>query len=283
MNSDIKVSVLVSTYNGDLFLRRQIDSILTQTFKNFVILIRDDGSTDLTIPIIERYLNDFPNIFTLISDSRGNLGSTKSFLSMLQYVENGSYVMFSDQDDVWLDRKIELFVERIRLLEERSHDKELAAMIFGDMYVTDKDLKVVHSSFWNFQRINPNWIYNWERVLSQNVVTGCSLIFNYSAIKLLTEDQVLSVVHDHWVAINLSKFGLVDFLREPTMYYVQHQKNSIGAAAYNFMYIYRRLLKVGKTWSDYFEICQYFDMNFYRFIYYKLETGITRLFYISRS
>ncbi len=100
-----KISILLSTYNSELFLKEQIDSLLFQTVKDWVLYIRDDGSTDDTIILIEDYCRDHDNII-LIKDELSNLGTKNSFMKLLSNVDS-EYYLFCDHDDVWLPLKIE--------------------------------------------------------------------------------------------------------------------------------------------------------------------------------
>lgn len=277
-NHHSPVSILMSTYNGEMFLDKQIDSILNQTHKNFKLIIRDDGSSDETLTIINDYLHKYPNVVSLLKDTEENIGSTKSFLRMLNYVDDESYVMFSDQDDIWFENKIALFLSKIQELES-SNVVNKPTLVFGDMIVTDNNLNILDKSFWHFQKIKPQLIYKWKKVLSQNVVTGCSMIINSSGRKIsqnLPAD--MNVVHDHFIAIMISKNGLVSFIKEPSMYYVQHNNNQVGASDFNFDYILNRVIKLRETLFEYHKLCSFFKMNFFNFIYFKLIINVQRIF-----
>ena len=100
-----KVSILLSTYNSEAFLQDQINSVLTQTIKDWVLYIRDDGSTDNTISIIDNYCKQYDNI-VFCRDGLSNLGAKNSFMTLLSQVDS-TYYMFCDHDDVWLPFKIE--------------------------------------------------------------------------------------------------------------------------------------------------------------------------------
>jgi glycosyltransferase involved in cell wall biosynthesis len=271
------VTILMSTYNGDLFLCKQIDSILDQSYKNIKLIIRDDGSFDNTLKIIENYLHKYPSIINLIDDSDGNIGSTKSFLKLLNYVSKNSYVMFSDQDDVWFDNKVELFISKIQEIEF-DNSKELPSLIFGDMVVSDSKLNIIEESFWNYQKINPNMIFDWKKTLSQNVVTGCSMILNYEGVQIVKNAPNLNVIHDHFIAICISKNGVVNYLSQPTMFYVQHNNNVLGASYYGFKFVFNRIKKLKSTIFVYYELCSFFNMNFLQFLYFKININFKRFF-----
>src|ERR1700744_365701 len=103
----MSISILLSAYNGERFLKDQIESILAQTNKNWILYIRDDGSKDGTIGIVNFYAERYPHQIIKIEDNAGNLKSAGSFMHMLNNVSS-EYYMFCDQDDVWLPFKIEI-------------------------------------------------------------------------------------------------------------------------------------------------------------------------------
>lgn len=272
-----KVSILMSTYNGQSFLNRQIDSILAQSYENLVLMIRDDGSTDATLSIVSAYSSLYPEKVIVMEDDLGNLRSTQSFLELLRRVDNSSYLMFSDQDDIWHPNKVEYFVRAIKAIEI-SNSAVKPALVFGDMTVVDEKCQELSSSFWAFQKLNPHIIFNWKKLLSQNVVTGCSMIINDSARMLCVDLPRIEVIHDHFIAINISKYGRVDYISEPTMLYVQHQNNVVGASAFDLQYLIKRMRYVRTTWSAYYALCRHFKMNFLLFIYFKMILNIKRGF-----
>ena len=106
---DKKVAVLISTYNGEKYIKEQIDSILNQTYKNIEIVIRDDGSSDSTIEIIKEYQKKHSNI---ILKEGTNVGFIKSFFQLLGLADS-DYYAYCDQDDVWMENKIELAVNAL--------------------------------------------------------------------------------------------------------------------------------------------------------------------------
>ena len=124
-----KVDILLATYNGEKYIKEQIESILNQTYKNIQIIISDDCSQDKTREILKEYeKNDKIKVFY----QEKNLGYVKNFEFLLKQVENNLY-MLSDQDDVWKKEKIEKTVEKLK--------NENLDLVFGDLEVVDEDLK----------------------------------------------------------------------------------------------------------------------------------------------
>ena len=135
-----KVDVLVATYNGEKYLREQLDSIIKQTYKNIRILISDDCSKDRTQEILQEYEKKDDRIKIFLHDR--NLGSNKNFEFLLRQVESKFY-MLSDQDDVWLPEKIEKTIQK---------QKETGAdLVFGDLEVVNEKIEEFEHLRYNIQ------------------------------------------------------------------------------------------------------------------------------------
>ena len=132
--SDKKVAVLLSTYNGEKYVGAQIHSILTQTYKNLVLVVRDDGSKDKTVKIVKEFMENNSNI-KLVEGK--NLGFIKSFFELLKY-EDADYYAFADQDDIWLPNKISLAVESLNKLED-----DVPNMAFSNSDYYDVDMNLI--------------------------------------------------------------------------------------------------------------------------------------------
>ena len=138
-----KVDVLVATYNGEKYLREQLDSIRKQQYKNIRILISDDCSKDRTQEILQEYEKKDDRIKIFLLDR--NLGSNKNYEFLLRQVESKFY-MLSDQDDVWLPEKIEKTIQKQK--ETR------AELVFGDLEVVNEKLETIYPSFGDFMLLN---------------------------------------------------------------------------------------------------------------------------------
>ena len=236
----MRVDILLSTYNGEAYLDGLIKSIINQDYHDFRLLIRDDASTDSTTNIIKKYKLKYPNKIDLIDTSLDNLGASKSF-SLLAAYSKSNYIMFCDQDDIWMKNKLRLTLNKMQESENNNSNRPI--LIHSDLTVVNQDLHILSKSFWSFQKINPNR-NNISQLLVQNVVTGCTIMINKKLLELILPFPDGIVMHDWWVALVASVFGCIDFLPSPTIFYRQHNQNSIGASKYGFNKWFDRLLSI---------------------------------------
>jgi glycosyltransferase involved in cell wall biosynthesis len=224
-----KIAILLSTYNGAQYIEEQIDSIIYQTNSNWILYIRDDGSTDKTIEIISKYQKLHSNIILLQND-KTNLGAKDSFLWLLKNIES-DYFMFCDQDDVWLPNKIEFsFFELLKIESNLSH---IPALVYTDLIVVNENLELISKSMWDYSRSNR--IMNPEKYLfATPLVTGCTMIFNNQAKLTALKHTKNAVMHDALIALSvLISKGRMKAIHKQLIYYRQHGKNVLGAVVYN--------------------------------------------------
>ncbi len=221
------VQVLLATYNGERFLREQIDSILRQTYPHVGILARDDGSTDGTLGILTEYAHQLPERFRVVQGPP--TGNAKwNFLHLLE-ASTADYLAFADQDDVWTTGKIELEMEAMNRLQH-AHGSASPLLVFSDLSVVDEKLNTLNPSFWSDQGIRPENLRRLERLLMQNVVTGCTILLNRPLAQLMLPMPAQAHMHDWWVALIASVFGHAESLTTPTVLYRQHDRNVFGAS-----------------------------------------------------
>ena len=180
-----KCTVLMSTYNGDLYLTEQIESILNQKNVEINIVVRDDGSTDQTINILEKYANQG----LLEWYSGHNIGPAKSFLDLLVKTKSDNFIAFADQDDVWIEDKI------YRALEMMNYETDIPLLYIGNEYKVDSNLKIIKTSF-------RNNIIDFMDLIYKNTAVGCTMVLNSSLMKIINEYQPKSLImHDWWIHI----------------------------------------------------------------------------------
>lgn len=245
------IAILLSTYNGEKYISAQLDSIINQTYQDFQIYIRDDGSTDNTEEIISQYHSLYPDKIVVIEDLIKHRGANHSFLFLLQTIES-DYYMFCDQDDIWLPEKIQLSIDALKNVE--AEKAGIPILIHTDMKVVDCNLSTISTSLYKSMRIHPKIIdnsFNFMGVCSCG--PGCSMLFNAKAKELsLRYDDLNDVpMHDWWIAINTVKKGKIVFLPTPTMLYRQHQTNTVGASNVNLSFLINKFVNLKQTLAPY--------------------------------
>ncbi len=230
-----EIDILLAAYQGEAFIQAQIISILNQTHSNFHLFVRDDGSTDNTVPILRDLQAKYPEKITLcsLSDTR-NLGVRGNFSELLCQ-SHAKYVMFADQDDYWLPNKIEVTLKKMKELE-KFHGEEALLLVHTDLKVAGPDLSEISPSFWKYSHIDPEaTVLN--RLLTQSLVTGCTMMLNRALADLSKPIPAECYMHDWWIALVAGAFGHIGHVTNATMLYRQHSTNSIGARKYGLQRI----------------------------------------------
>lgn len=219
----MKVNIVLSTYNGARFLAEQLESIQKQTFTDWQLLIRDDGSTDITPQIIAEFVKADPRIHFINEHDRQNFGVIKNFFTLVKY-EKADYYFFSDQDDVWLPDKMATMLDEVI-----HHDKSQPLMIYMDLSVVDQDLNVTHSSMICSQSHHANTTLLAE--LTENTVTGGVAMINH-ALAEKWEDTDDVIMHDWYLALLATTTGKLVYIDKPGELYRQHDNNVLGARTF---------------------------------------------------
>jgi len=221
------LAILLSSFNGARFIAEQIESIRRQTRTNWTLVVRDDGSSDATVPIVERLASVDPRI-VLHRDQRGNLGPAQSFGVLMQVaLELGAqYVAFADQDDVWRPDKLEIQLDSIRA-GERALGTAAPLLVYSDLAVVDEELRLIHPSFLAFQGLGQGRDLPLRLLLMQNFVAGCATVIN-RALLLVALPLPDVVMHDWWVALCAAALGEIRCIPCATVLYRQHGANTAG-------------------------------------------------------
>lgn len=261
----------MATYNGDKYISQQIDSILHQTNKDWTLYIHDDGSSDNTVRLLRDYAQKYDNIVLLSYPSQG--GACKNFLSMLMEVES-EYYMFCDQDDVWLETKIEETLFAINNAEKCDASKAVVA--FSDLYVVDNNLNLICNSFWNYAGIYPSRVVSFDDLAQTTLMTGCTIMMNNSMKKLIKQPYDKAEMHDSWVAACAYRYGAIIVpIEKPLMLYRQHGDNVLGAVGkdtYNIKYkLCNFMLMLKANIKRYIMLRNLGYGNFFKFVKHKCK------------
>lgn len=265
-----KIHIILATYNGEQYLRRQLDSIL-QSYEDFCLHIFDDGSTDATAEILQEYQTMCPNRIKVCVNEQ-NLGCTRNFLSGLkkayeevkqelcslqsgiESTENETakksgvaggkhYFMFCDQDDIWYPEKLSITQKAMRRLEKK-YGSDIPLLVFTDAVVTDANGEEIAPSFITQNKLNP-YAVSTARILTENKCIGCTSMMNEELVQLLTEVPDQARYHDWWMALLATSFGRMSYLNRKTLSYCQHGNNVVGVQKFT-SYVKQRLFSLKK-------------------------------------
>ncbi|MDE6296996.1 MAG: glycosyltransferase, partial [Muribaculaceae bacterium] len=225
------ITVLMSIYNGERFLREQIDSIIAQQDVNFKLIIRDDGSSDSSLSILEKYSQntDLSDKIHIIKGE--NIGWKKSFSYLVDFAykncSSSQYFAFADQDDIWKPEKLK---RAISFLNEHT---DIPALYYSNLSFyqdgIDKGL-IDHAS------TTPTF----KNCHARNYATGCTIVFNKNLLLLLAMKRPDFVIpHDQWAYMVAALTGKVFPDNKSFILYRQHELNQIGSR-HGFLDVWKR-------------------------------------------
>ena len=237
-----KVIILLSSYNGADHIREQIESILSQTYKDISLYVRDDGSTDGTVDI----LNVYEKEGKLILYKGKNVGFIKSFLWLVRHAKKADYYAYANQDDVWLPEKISMAVKR---LDEESPDKPL--LYFSNYNLCDDDLNFIKTCDEEGLIKKPSF----ANALVDCMPLGFNAVFNYKAKELIAKDTPkYSCGHDWWTYILCQGLGKVIYDNRPT---VNYRRTGHNVSPGGMSFIKFQIWRFKKFFiNDYFSNCR---------------------------
>jgi len=234
---EARVEVLMSTFNGCRYLEKQIDSILAQSLNNVKLTIRDDGSTDDTLSVLNRY----SSMKDIDIYGEENVGVVGSFFELIYKVDDSSqFVAFSDQDDVWHQRKLEVALDKLSRAEGGK-----PAMYCSRTRLVDEELRFIALGRGISRPVGL------KNAVLQNIATGCTVVLNREAVdalKVKRPDIKNINMHDWWIYLVISGLGEVIFDNESYIDYRQHDSNVIGGSSGIKFWVsrFKRVLKRDK-------------------------------------
>lgn len=259
----------MATYNGERYIKEQIDSLFSQTISNWTLYIHDDGSSDNTVGIIKEYMLFHDNIVLL--DYASQHGAKENFFSLVKAVD-ADYYMFSDQDDKWCPYKIEKEIERMAQLEKEYNNRPL--LVFSDLYVVDKNLNLISPSLWQMSGARPEFLTTFNECAATPFVTGCTMLFNRDAKNAIIWPVGKATMHDAWITLCiLKRGGIISAIYEPLMYYRQHDGNALGASNKSNNSLFHKICNIRKIIKRDVAILKMLDAlgygGFFKFLKYK--------------
>lgn len=210
------ITVLMSTYNGEKYLREQIDSLLGQRKVDLKILVRDDGSCDNTLSILHEYEKKYDHFIFYKGE---NLGPAYSFFDLLSKAEKTDYYAFCDQDDIWDNDKLITAIKKLEML-----DSEVPNLYYSNLRIVDE-----HMNFYRLSHDKPLYNDNKYSALTEGLCTGCTAVFNNTAKEIIAENiPKFCTMHDTWLYMTCKILGNTIYDEEPHISYRQHDGNVVG-------------------------------------------------------
>ncbi|OHD53694.1 MAG: hypothetical protein A2Y33_07170 [Spirochaetes bacterium GWF1_51_8] len=212
------ISIAMATYNGEKYLREQLDSLLAQDYSPVEIIVSDDASKDGTAGILKEYAKKCNLHYTV---NPVNLGFVKNFVNAIQKC-TGDFITFCDQDDIWQVNKL------TRLLESIGG----ASLVCSDAELIDGSGKTISMSMFDYtDRHVPSHEELKTYLVWGNFVTGCTAMIRREMLKSSLPIPDGEKAHDWWFALRAAYGNGIAFVREPLVRYRQHATNTLGAGS----------------------------------------------------
>ena len=225
------LSVALCTYNGEQYLKEQLESFANQSLLPDELVVCDDGSSDGTIEILRMFSLCAPFEVKVIQNEK-SLGIVKNFSKAIEYC-SGEYIAISDQDDIWMYEKLKETVGLLKVMEKK-YGKEFPLLVHSDLTVVDVDLNILNESMMKSQHIENEDIPSRAlgTLLANNYVTGCTVVINKALKNLSLPIPREAIMHDRWLALVAASSGKIGFVDQPLILYRQHGNNQVGARKY---------------------------------------------------
>lgn len=268
----MKTSVAMCTYNGEKYIKAQLESILNQTIAIDEIIICDDGSSDNTIEIIAKFQAENPNKISLYRNPV-NLGSNKNFEKAIS-ICTGDYIFLSDQDDVWKTNKAEKIIQRF--IENQSIE---AVFSDGDL-INDNNAKISAHTLWDSVFFMENQLQKPVDLFcliksKRNMVTGATLCFKKEIKNLILPiPDIKKFYHDEWIAIIIASRNNLEYLTDKLISYRIHSGQQIGTKVkpkksklQNHLLVSNHILghTTPKTYKEYAQLSKVYYRNYLKF------------------
>lgn len=228
-------SVVMATYNGEKYIKEQIDSILLNIDKNDELVISDDNSKDNTINIINEYIKNYEQIRLI--QHKGNIGVVKNFEKAIKEAK-GDIIFLSDQDDIWVKGKIK------KILSVFNNDDKVLC-VKHDLKVVDSDLNEVYESYDKYRNSKKGIVNN----ICKNSYIGSAMAFRSKLIKAALPFPEGIPMHDQWIGILAEIYGKSVFTKDILGLYRRHDltvtklsHGSINSMIYNRVILIVNLL-----------------------------------------
>lgn len=240
----------MAVYNGQEYIREQLESLKDQTYTEWRLVIRDDRSSDKTAEIVKKFSDEVEQEVIFKVNEKPSGSAKNNFALLINDAKESDYVMFCDQDDIWKKDKIEITFNKMKQAEER-YGRDFPLLVHGDVEVIDENGNINADSMFEMSHINAD--SKLPQILIQNHVTGCTMMCNKKLIAGISEyaSSEYIIMHDYLAALYASVFGKIEVIKKPLLSYRQHSGNSVGAKNNNNpVYLLKRLANGRKSYKE---------------------------------
>ena len=239
MQKEERVAILLATYNGIRFLPDLITSLEKQSYDEWNLYIRDDNSSDGTVDLLKEYEEKDDRIHVTYGVEQ--FGASKNFASLMNSIYDEDYVMFCDQDDVWLPQKIETTLSEMKN-QERGSGVDIPRIVYSGKQLVNEDLRVLSAyKYGQAQKLS------FHDILIQNPIYGCTMMINKAALRLAQPLPEYAYLHDYYLALLTYAHGEIFFVDEPLILYRQHDNNVTGGKKnYSYMNKLKSAARINK-------------------------------------
>ena len=244
------ITIIMAVYNGQEYIREQLESLKDQTYTEWRLVIRDDRSSDKTAEIVKKSSDEVEQEVIFKVNEKPSGSAKNNFALLINDAKESDYVMFCDQDDIWKKDKIEITFNKMKQAEER-YGRDFPLLVHGDVEVIDENGNINADSMFEMSHINAD--SKLPQILIQNHVTGCTMMCNKKLIVGISEyaSSEYIIMHDYLAALYASVFGKIEVIKKPLLSYRQHSGNSVGAKNNNNpMYLLKRLANGRKSYKE---------------------------------
>lgn len=215
-----RVAVVMATYNGEKYIREQLDSLINQKNANFMIYCSDDNSNDSTLNILEEYKSKYNKI--VYETNKSNRGPSSNFLNALRMISDEEYIVFCDQDDVWLPNKI----NNLLTFADGNLSKGIPGIAYCDAFVVNQQLDLTKTRMYGDHHHVPATI---EDLLYHNGgIQGASMIINKPMANEMLHYNGYVYMHDQLATFLAIIHKNIYYLNTAMMLYRQHSNNVVG-------------------------------------------------------
>ena len=244
------ITIIMAVYNGQEYIREQLESLKDQTYTEWRLVIRDDRGSDKTAEIVKKFSDEVEQEVIFKVNEKPSGSAKNNFALLINDAKESDYVMFCDQDDIWKKDKIEITFNKMKQAEER-YGRDFPLLVHGDVEVIDENGNINADSMFEMSHINAD--SKLPQILIQNHVTGCTMMCNKKLIAGISEyaSSEYIIMHDYLAALYASVFGKIEVIKKPLLSYRQHSGNSVGAKNNNNpVYLLKRLANGRKSYKE---------------------------------